>query len=722
MTSTHTKVAGANRAGAAFVALLVTALFLFAGTALAQGPDPDRFIVQFAERGNSDAARQAINKAGASVLLEMPAVNAVAARIPAAALQGLRNNPNIALIEQDSPRYPMAQLTPYGIGMVQADLVNEAANGNVMVCVIDSGFDATHEDLVGANVTGTDVPKSGGGTNYWNTDTCGHGTHVAGTVMAQDNLIGVIGVTPGVDLHVIKVFDGADCGWTYASSTVNAAYACKDAGVTAGKKVVINMSLGCVDSGRGGPFGCANSTDNNGFQDLYDNFGVLSVASAGNAGTTQKSYPASYASVISVAAIDEDKAIAEFSQQNDAVELSGPGVGVLSTVPMGMGTVAEVTVNSTAYAADGMDGSPAGDVSAGIVNCGRATSECTAASGQICLIERGDVSFADKVLNCQNGGGLAAIIYNNEPGPLYGTLGDAVTTIPSVGISQADGQAILGLANATGTVKVGIGNYASYNGTSMSSPHVAGVAALVWNHFPDLSNAALRQALRDSAEDLGSTGRNNAYGYGLVQARAAYELLGGTGGGDPVNQPPTARFTYTCTELTCSFDGSSSSDPDGTITSYSWNFGDGGTAAGATTSHTYGADGSYNVTLTVTDNEGATGSTSQTVAVAANGGGDPEPGVIATATVSSLTHATRGPNTRSTAIVTVTGDGVALSGATVRGCFTGSINACGTGTTDSNGQVSFDSGNYRGDDAGFCVDNVTGSGIDGFTSQDACGP
>ena len=652
MTSTPTRLAGVHRPGTAFLALLVSALFLFAGTALAQGPDPDRFIVQFAERGNSDAARQAISNAGASVLLEIPAVNAVAARIPAAALQGLRNNPNIELIEQDSPRFPMAQLTPYGIGMVQADLVDEVANGDVMVCVIDSGFDAAHEDLLGANVTGTNVPKSGGGTNFWNTDTCGHGTHVAGTVMAQDNNVGVVGVTPGVDLHIVKVFDGEECGWTYASSTLNAAYACRDAAVLAEKRLVINMSLGCVDSGRGGPWACANSTDNNGFQDLYNNFGVLSVASAGNAGTTQKSYPASYASVISIAAIDENKVIAEFSQQNDAVELSGPGVGVLSTVPMGMGTVAEVTVNSAAYAADGMDGSAAGDVTAGIVNCERATSVC-AASSQICLIERGEVSFSDKVLNCQNGGGLAAIIYNNEPGPLYGTLGGVATNIPSVGISQADGQEILGVTNATGTVKVGIGNYASYNGTSMSSPHVAAVAALVWNHFPNLSNAALRQALRDSAEDLGPVGRDNAFGYGLVQARAAFELLGGTGGGDN----------------------------------------GGGDNGGG-------------------DNGGGD-----------NGGGtDPEPGVIATATVSSLTHATRGPNTRSTAVVTVTGDGVALSGATVRGCFTGSINACGTGTTDGNGQVSFDSGNYRGANAGFCVDNVTGPGIDGFASLDACSP
>jgi PKD repeat protein len=83
----------------------------------------------------------------------------------------------------------------------------------------------------------------------------------------------------------------------------------------------------------------------------------------------------------------------------------------------------------------------------------------------------------------------------------------------------------------------------------------------------------------------------------------------------PANQPPVAAFTSSCTQLACNFT-STSSDPDGTIASYAWTFGDGGTAATQNPSHTYATGGTYTVTLTVTDNRGATNNISHTVTVA----------------------------------------------------------------------------------------------------------
>jgi len=82
------------------------------------------------------------------------------------------------------------------------------------------------------------------------------------------------------------------------------------------------------------------------------------------------------------------------------------------------------------------------------------------------------------------------------------------------------------------------------------------------------------------------------------------------------NQPPTAAFTQSCSGLTCTFT-STSSDPDGSIASYSWTFGDGGTSTAQNPSHTYAAANTYTVGLTVTDNGGATNTTSHSVTVSA---------------------------------------------------------------------------------------------------------
>jgi putative cell wall-binding protein len=86
----------------------------------------------------------------------------------------------------------------------------------------------------------------------------------------------------------------------------------------------------------------------------------------------------------------------------------------------------------------------------------------------------------------------------------------------------------------------------------------------------------------------------------------------------PANQPPVAASNVTCTGLDCIVSGANSTDPDGSIESYTWNFGDGTTGSGVSTTHSYAKAGTYQVQLTVTDNQGATNSTTQTVAVAYN--------------------------------------------------------------------------------------------------------
>ena len=125
------------------------------------------------------------------------------------------------------------------------------------------------------------------------------------------------------------------------------------------------------------------------------------------------------------------------------------------------------------------------------------------------------------------------------------------------------------------------------------------------------STAALQTGGGIGFWDYLSSSATNAPVTLLVDDVVATTVAGGTT--PPTNQPPTASFTTSCNQLTCSVDSSASADADGTITSRSWSFGDGGTATGTTASRTYASAGTYTVTLTVTDDDGATASTTRQV-------------------------------------------------------------------------------------------------------------
>lgn len=504
----------------ALVGAIALALGMAANTASAE---TGRYIIQFKD-GKGASARAAINRAGGKMKRDLSRHNAAAFELPAQAVNGLRHNPNVEYIEVDEKRYPLSlrtgEVEPWGISAVQADQVSFA--GGKKVCIIDSGYDLGHPDLQNnANVTGD---SAGAGDWFFDGDT--HGTHVAGTISAiGGNGKGVVGVLPNADveLHIVKVFD-SNGGFVYSSGLVGALDECQAAGAD-----VINMSLG-------GSF--KSRTEDRAFASA-ESAGVLSIAAAGNDGNTRHSYPASYNSVVSVAALDEFLNLADFSQQTDQVELAGPGVHVLSTVTENQGSEAAATVAGLDYVGDAMDGSATGSAAGSLVDCGLGTTVCTNAAGKVCLIQRGDISFLEKVQACEDGGGVGTIIYNNEAGPLLGTLGEGETSSgPAIGVSQADGQAMLADIGQNASVSVEVSDYAFFDGTSMATPHVAGVAALVWSNAPQCSNVQIRDVLSRTALDLGPAGRDNGFGNGLVQAKAAIDEIaangcggGGNGGG-----------------------------------------------------------------------------------------------------------------------------------------------------------------------------------------------
>lgn len=460
---------------------------------------------------------------GAEVMLELPKQRAMAVMLTPAQIEQLEQNPAIAAIEEDRLRHMMADEVPFGIPLVQADQVSFGGDPGVKICLVDSGYDLGHPDLPsGIRVTGESAP----GIGPWFEDGSGHGTHVAGTIMALRNDEGVIGVIPegNFDVHVFRVFN--DLGEGVPSSTVVAGVqACLDSGAR-----VVNMSLGCAGAA------CFSSFE----QTAFNNFeaqGLLAVAAAGNEGDTQVSYPAAYPSVVAVAAVDELSARAGFSQQFPEVELAGPGVAVRSTVPRGTGFGSFTSVADQAFTNSPLAGSAIGDASGLLADCGLAGTLCTNVADRICLIERGTFLFSEKALNCQNGGGLGAIIYNNVPGEFAGTLGDAVVSIPVVGVSDRAGVDLLALLNQTASISVGVQDFGLLSGTSMATPHVSGVAALLWSQDPSLTNTQIRVALQQGAVDLGVPGRDPEFGFGLVQAAASLAVLPADTDGDGVLNP-----------------------------------------------------------------------------------------------------------------------------------------------------------------------------------------
>jgi serine protease len=189
----------------------------------------------------------------------------------------------------------------------------------------------------------------------------------------------------------------------------------------------------------------------------------------------------------------------------------------------------------------------------------------------------------------------------------------------------APGSSILSTLNS-GTAGPGAESYASYSGTSMATPHVAGVIALIQAvSTTPKTPAEVETIIKNTARAFPST-PSQPIGTGILQAKAAVDAAGGGGGG---NVAPVANFTSSVSGLTVSFTDTSS-DSDGTIASRSWNFGDGTSSTATNPSKTYAAAGTYTVTLTVTDDDGATNTKSSQVTVGSGGGSVLQNGVPVT--------------------------------------------------------------------------------------------
>lgn len=297
------------------VGLLVTLVFSLAViSSPSQAADNVRVLVGF--QGPPDAA--VIHSAGGQVHRVFNLLPVIAATVPSQAIQGLQHNPKIEYIEHDRVLKAVVdvntpQTVPWGITKIAAPTVWPTNTGvGVKVAVLDSGIDATHPDLSANYAGGYDFLDNDDSPNDLN----GHGTHVSGTIAAENNLIGVVGVSPGVELYSLKFLDASGSG--YSSDAIAGIQWAVNNGIQ-----VLNMSYGSYFS---------NRTEKSALDKAYA-AGMLLVAAAGNDGNTLKLYPAAYSSVMAVAATDLNNNRASFSSYYSDVEIAAPGVGINSTLP-----------------------------------------------------------------------------------------------------------------------------------------------------------------------------------------------------------------------------------------------------------------------------------------------------------------------------------------------------------------------------------------------------
>jgi subtilisin family serine protease len=488
--------------------------------AVAEPYHPSQVLVRFREGLSGEDRKAAMDAAGVTdVLFNYSVPGLVCVRVPEGSVEQARAafelSGAVLYTAPDYIRSIMAQTVPTGITQVNAHMVwpTKGEGYGARVAVLDTGVMLGHEDLPTPILTRSFI---NGQTVQ---DGNQHGTHCSGTVLGLDNDLGVIGVAPTAALMIGKVL--ADGG----SGATSGVMAGADWASLNGAHV-ISMSLG------GGGFSQAEA-------DLYAACvarGTIVIAAAGNSNSSTPSYPGSYDSVICVAAVDSSNVKASFSNFGPSIDITAPGVNTLSTVPT---FNAGATWSGTAKTAARMAGTALGSASGLIIDCGRGGTAADfppSVAGNIAHIRRGGTdaqgntyTFFTKMTNAEAAGARAVIISNNNGGVFNGTATGYNGSIPGVAVSQTDGDFLAANSGTAGSVSVAPGGpgYAQLSGTSMATPHVAGVAGLlVGAYLPArIPVALLRDALINSATDLGDPGRDDIFGAGLVNAQAADAYL-----------------------------------------------------------------------------------------------------------------------------------------------------------------------------------------------------
>lgn len=424
------------------------------------------------------------------------------------------------------------QVTPYWINQTGLDEVPQPEHSTKKVCIVDSGVDSNHPDLIDVNFNGN--WSSYGGN--WAEDAVGHGTHISGIIGAVNNGAGVRGAIDNgqIDVQIqklVKSSRGSDSLIT-EESLIESIEICAGAGAD-----IINLSL-------------SGATYSNKLRDVIDRLtyqnDILFVAAAGNHGTATgidaPAFPAAYRNVVGVGSININGQLAMFSPSYHGVELLAPGLDILSTIPALNNKVSSVYFESSEgfyefdyYQID--QGLPHPTKLPSHRSCYHSLSD-SLVTEQIVenkLSSKSKNEIDSALTQCLSDGGSSLVLtydyletVNKPEFESYNTWLvslDYEATSPTLLMPGLNEEEVNFFQEGNITVSSFQQEYAALSGTSQSAGIVTAGIAKLWSNFPNASREQILNAVFSSSSIPAGNYPDNAVGNGAVHFGDAFAFM-----------------------------------------------------------------------------------------------------------------------------------------------------------------------------------------------------